>query len=117
MAHQDRNEFIFRVIVSLAKEYYYSKQIHYYSEELLRSVKGPELEDARCLLRMAFKEIAEHNSKQRTKITLLENLRYTTKYMQSTLFSGVNIPLRRIEKLIDDNPDKASYEIARMLNA
>lgn len=115
MTREQKQENTFWVVKWFAKHYYSEKKVHYYKEELLRNTSGTGLEDANCLIRMAFKEIDEHNSKLNTKISLLENLKYSPKYLQSSLFSGISIPFRKIETLIDENPDKQTYEIFRML--
>ncbi len=93
-----------------------SNQMTYIDEnEFFRRVKHPELEDARCLYRMILKLIEEHNSKIKAKRTLLSNLKYSNKWMESRVFSGFRIPLKKIDELIKENPEKNSYEIYRML--
>lgn len=76
--------------------------------------KHPDLSDARCLFRMILKEVENHNSKIQSKRTLLTNLKYKPKYLSSSIFAGLKVPVKEIEKLIDANPDKSPYECYRL---
>lgn len=115
MTKEQKEDLTFRVVISFTTRHYSERKVHYYKDELLRNTGGSGLEDANCLLRIAFKEIDEHNSKMNAKISLLEKMKYTPKYLQSNLFSGISIPFKKIDKLIEENPDKDYYAIYRIL--
>jgi len=114
-----KDEKRFYIIRAFAKEYCSEKKVfHLYAkEDLLKRVAAPGLEDAKCLLRMAFKEIDEYNANLSRKCTLIEKLKYNNKYLQSNLLAGISIPLRKIDQLIAENPDKEYYELYRMLSS
>jgi len=83
-----------------------------FNEEL----RDKELSDARVLLRMIFKEVDSHNSKIKSKLTLIENMNYKRNWINSKMFNEVSyIPIKLIDKLIEVNSDKDYYEIYRML--
>ena len=96
-----------------------SKRKSYVSEDhfrrLLDELKDQELSDARCLFRMIVKEVDQHNTKITTKITLLQNLKFARNWSSSKVFSGMNIPNRVIDNLIEKYPDKEEYQIFRAL--
>ncbi len=96
-----------------------SKRKAYVSEDhfrrLLDELKDQELSDARCLFRMIVKEVDQHNTKITTKITLLQNLKFARNWSSSKVFSGMNIPNRVIDNLIEKSPDKEEYQIFRAL--
>jgi len=78
-------------------------------------LRDKELSDARVLLKMIFKEVDSHNSKIKSKLTLLENMNYKRDWIKSKAFNEVGyIPIKQIDKLIDDNPDKDYYDIYRI---
>jgi len=54
---------------------------------------------------------AKNNAALKTKETLLRNLRYSRNWLSSKLFSGLNIPYRKIDELIAANPDADYYAI------
>ena len=115
MTTEQKQEMTVNVIIAYAKHIYYERKVNSNLDETLRRVTQPGLEDAQCLIRLAVKEMNAHNAKMDTKISLLEKLRRSDKYLQSNLFAGISIPVRKIEKLIDEFPDKGYYEIYRML--
>lgn len=115
MTREQKEDLTFRVVISFSRRHFENRKVYYHTEEILRKLEYPGLEDAHCLLRMAIKEIEAHNSKMSAKISLLEKMRYTPKYLQSNLFSDVSIPLKKIDKLIEENPDKDYYQIFQML--
>lgn len=82
--------------------------------EFYRRINHPDLSDARCLYRMIIKEVESHNSKIQSKRTLLDNMRYKVRYLSSSIFSGLKVPVKELEKLIVDNPDKSPYECYRI---
>jgi hypothetical protein len=83
-----------------------------FNEEL----RDKDFSDARVLLKMIFKEVDSHNSKIKSKLTLLENMNYKRDWLKSKVFNEVSsIPIKQIDKLIEDNPDKDYYEIYRIL--
>lgn len=74
------------------------------------------LGDAQVLFKMMLKEINNHNAKIQKKKTLLDNLRWKgINTFRSKVFSGLSLPLKTIDKLIKENPDKDSYEIYKLL--
>lgn len=79
-------------------------------------LKHKDLADARCLLRMIFKEVDSYNAKIKAKVTLLENLKYKRKWETSACFHGLSIPWRKLDDLISENPSKEVYEIYKLLN-
>jgi len=82
---------------------------------LLDELKDQELSDSRCLFRMIIKEVDQHNTKIATKITLLHNLKFARNWSSSKVFSGMSIPNRAIDNLIEKYPDKDDYQIFRAL--
>jgi hypothetical protein len=84
-------------------------------EEFFRAIRHPALSDAQCLFRLIIKEVEHHNSKLQTKKALLNNLKYSSRYLSSKVFSGLNIPTRQIDELITKFPDKRAYDIYRMV--
>jgi len=96
----EKDEIRFRVARCIAKDELNSRRSFFNAEESMDRLKGADLEDARCLLRMIVREVEAHNTAIRTKITLFDNLRYSSKWLSSKLFSGLNIPYRKIDELI-----------------
>ena len=82
----------------------------------MSELKAAELSDARCLIRMVKKEVDEYNKVLKTKQKLLKNYNYKANYMQSSLFAGLPIPIQKIKKLIEEHPDKTSYDIYRLID-
>ncbi len=82
---------------------------------LVEELSDMDLADARVLLRMIFHEVENHNSKIKTKITLIEKMVYKRNWLSSSCFSGLSIPYRKIEEIITSNPGKDVYEIFKLL--
>lgn len=83
--------------------------------EFFKRCNHPDLSDARCLYRMILKEVESHNSKIQSKRNLLDNLKYKPKYLSSSIFSGLKVPIKELEKLVSENTDKTPYECYRLL--
>jgi len=115
MTADQKDEIRFRVARCLAKDELTNRRAFIDIDYGIRGLKGPDLEDARCLFRMIVKEVETHNSAIRTKITLFDNLRYSSKWLSSKLFSGLNIPYRKIDELITANPEADYYEIYKKM--
>ncbi len=65
---------------------------------------------------LLLKEVDNYNAKIQKKQTLLTNLRWKgVKTFRSKVFSGLSLPLRTIDKLIKENPEKDWYEIYKLL--
>lgn len=111
MTTDQKDEIRFRVARIIAKDELGNQRAYFDADNNLNRLKGPDLEDARCLLRMVVKEIEAHNVAIKTRITLLDNLRYSSKWLSSKLFSGLNIPYRKIDELIVANPEADYYAI------
>ena len=73
----------------------------------------PDLSDARCLYRMIIKEVDTHNAKIQARRTLLDNMRYKPKYLSSSVFAGLKVPIAEMEKYISENPERSSYDCYR----
>ena len=92
------------------------KAIIWDEKRLWQQLNRTGLDDAQVLFRMMLKEVSNHNAKIQKKQTLLDNLRYKgISTFKSKVFSGLSVPLRTIDKLIKENPDKDSYEIFKLL--
>jgi len=115
MTREDRDRKQFEVARYWADDELSNQRVYIAGDNFLEKTNHRDLLDARCLYRMILKEIEEHNSKVKTKQTLRQNLRYSSKWQSSKVFSGMSIPIKQIDKLINDNPDKNSYELYRML--
>lgn len=115
MTTEQKDEIRFRVARCMAKDELSNRRAYFDADYSLERLKGPDLEDARCLIRMIVKEVEAHNTAIRTKITLFDNLRYSSKWLSSKLFSGLNIPYRKIDEIITANPDVDYYEIYKKL--
>ncbi|OFX52327.1 MAG: hypothetical protein A2066_00095 [Bacteroidetes bacterium GWB2_41_8] len=111
MTTDQKDELCFRVARIIAKDELSNQRAYFDADNNLNRLKGPDLEDARCLLRMVVKEVEAHNAAIKTKITLLDNLRYSSKWFSSKLFSGLNIPYRKINETIAANPEADYYAI------
>jgi len=111
MTTDQRDELLFRVARIIAKDELGNQRAYIDADYNMKGLKGPDLEDARCLLRMIVKEVEANNAAIKTKITLLDNLRYSSKWISSKLFSGLNIPYRKIKETIAANPDADYYAI------
>jgi len=121
MTPEQKSQKLFVVAKYWATEELEKQKTSIGGEYSLERMQHNDLSDARCLLRMILKIIEEHNIRLNTKITLLRNLQYPrdwqspVKWQSSKVFSGMKLPIKQIEKLINDNPDKDYYEIYRML--
>jgi hypothetical protein len=119
MNTEQKDNFRFRVVKYWASEEI-GKRRSWVDPERYRNLqnelKDKDLADARCLLKMIFKEVDAHNAKIKTKITLLDKMDYKRNWLSSTCFSGLSIPLRKIDDLITNNPGKEVYEIVKLLN-
>jgi len=76
-------------------------------ERLLSDFQDSELSDARCLVRMLKKEVDEFNAKIKAKRKLLSRANSIT----SSVFTGMPVPIAKIKKLMEENPEKSAYEI------
>ena len=81
----------------------------------LDELKDKDLADARCLLRLILKEVDQHNSNIKTKMTLLDKMRYKHNWEDSKVFTGMSIPLKKIDGLIGNNPGLECDEILKLL--
>lgn len=112
MTTEQKDEIRFRVAKCLATDELNNRRAYFDADyNMERLLKGPDLEDARCLLRMIVKEVEAHNEALKTKETLLRNLRYSRTWLSSKLFSGMNIPYRKIDEYIAANPEADYYAI------
>ena len=116
MEQQVNAEKKFDVIKWWTNDYLSMKKVSFVPEYLLSELKAPELSDARCLVRMIKKEVDEYNAKLKTKQKLLKNYHYKKNYMESSLFAGLPIPILKIQKLIEEHPNKTAYEIFRLIS-
>ena len=119
MNTEQKKEFIFHVVKYWASSQIQNKRSWVNPERydtLQNELKHEELSDARCLLRMIFKEVDSYNTKIKAKVTLLENLKYKRNWEESSCFNGLKIPWKKIDELITNNPGKEVYEIFRLLN-
>jgi len=112
MTNDDLDYKIYNVCKSIAMEKIEKERVYWNSEDLFKRLEYKTgLEDARALLRVFEKEIAEHNSKLKSARPKIENLNYrTTKISNVTAFRSFNF--NKIKQAILDNPDKPTYEIA-----
>jgi hypothetical protein len=78
-----------------------SNSLCYLDEDyFFRMCKNPDLSVSRVLFSLIKKDIAEINSKTKSRRTLLRNMKYSAKYLTSSVFDGMQIPAVQIEKLI-----------------
>ena len=111
MTNEDLEYKIYNVCKSIAKANIEKERVYWNSEELFRRIDKKGLKDARTLLRVFEREIADHNTKLKSARAKIENLNYrTTKISKVTAFRSFNIS--KIKQAILDNPDKPTYEIA-----
>ena len=115
MNTEEKEQRIFQAVKCWTDNTLSNQKCHLDQEEFFRRCDHPDLADARGLYRMILKEVESHNSKIQAKRTLLHNLRYKPKYLSSSIFSGMKIPLKDLEKLIVENEDKSPYECFRLL--
>ena len=113
MDAQEKQHKIFQAVKYWADNALSNQKAYLYEEDFYRRCSHPDLSDARCLYRMIVKEVEAHNSKIQAKRTLLDNMRYKPKYLGSSIFSGLKVPVKEIEKFISENPDKSSYDCYR----
>jgi len=92
MTTEQKDEIRFRIAKCYASDELSKRRAFFDANYSMERLKGPDLEDARCLLRMIVKEVEAHNAALKTKETLLRNLRYSRTWLSSKLFSGLNIP-------------------------
>lgn len=105
-----KDEVRFWVAKSLAKDKLSNRRGYFDDQHVLDRLRDPDLEDARCLVRMIKKEVAAHNAAIETKRSMIENLRYKQGWRDSKLFPK-DIPWRQIDKLIDEHPDWDYFKI------
>lgn len=110
-----KDELRFLIARSFASSELDNRHCNFSPAYIFDQLRDKDLEDARCLLRMITKEVEAHNSAIRAKLTLLRNLRYSSKWILSKLFSGLNIPYRKIDEMIAANPDTDYYEIYKKM--
>jgi len=118
---EEKEVFQFRVVKQWADDELWKRrtpftETGYLYTELINQLNDRELSDAKCLARILLKECESHNAKIATKRTILKNLRFSKNWMSSKVFSGMNLPLRAIDKLISENPEMSHYEIYKLLN-
>ena len=87
MNTEQKDIFRFRVVKYWASEEI-GKRRSWVDPERYRNLqdelKDKDLADARCLLKMIFKEVDAHNAKIKTKITLLDKMDYKRNWLSST---------------------------------
>ena len=115
MNTEEKNQRQFKAVKYWADNNLSNQKCYLDQEEFFRRCIHPDLSDARCLYRMILKEVEAHNSKIETRRTLLNNMRYKSAYLSSSVFKGMDIPLKKLDSLITDNPDKNPYECYRLL--
>jgi hypothetical protein len=70
-----------------------------------------DLEEIRVVTGLLQRLIEDRNSKIQVRTTKLENLRFGDRWLESTLWNGINIPYREIERKIAEYPDMDEYDI------
>jgi len=90
-----------------ADAYLSNKMTSIDAEYLLSQLKDPDLSDARCLVRILKKEVDEFNAKIKAKRKLLSRANSVT----SSVFAGIPVPIAKIKKLMEENPEKSAHEI------
>ena len=118
MNTEQKKEFIFHVVKYWASAQIQNKKSWVNPERydnFQQELKHDELADARCLLRMIFKEVDLYNAKIKAKVTLLENLKFKRNWEDSSCFNGLKIPWKKIDQLIAENPTMEVYQIYRLL--
>lgn len=70
-------------------------------------------EEIVILTRLAHKLVGEHNTKIQAHRTKLDHLRFGSKWRDSALWNGINLPWREIEKRVAENPDMDHRDISR----
>lgn len=106
-----KDEVRFWVAKYLVKDKLNNRRGYFDYQSALDRLRDPDLDDARCLVRMIKKEVDAHNAAINTKLTLVDNLRYTSKWRDSKFFSGKDIPWKQIDKLIEEHPDWDYFKI------
>ena len=118
MTTEQKDEFRFRIVKywaseEISKRKSYATNERYFS--LNADLKDKELADARTLLKLMFQEVENHNAKIKSKLTLLNNLNYKRNWLSSNCFSGLSIPLKRIDEFVTANPEMEVYQIVKLL--
>jgi hypothetical protein len=70
-----------------------------------------DLEEITVVTGLLQRLIGERNSKIQAHRTKLENLRFGSRWLESTLWNGINMPYMEIERKISENPYMDGYEI------
>lgn len=105
----------FHIVKSYVNRKLSEKRAHICERDLRKSIHNVGL-NAKVLADLLVKEINEHNSKIDATRTRLDKLKYTNhKVYQSKLIVGHNVPYRKIDQLITENPDSDWYDLYRML--
>lgn len=115
MTSEERQYRVFTVAKFLASDYFAHQKCYVSGNDILDQCQHADLSDARVLYRMFLKEIAEFNSKIKSKITLLDKMKYKSDYLSSVIFKESKPPVKAIEKIISENPEKTPYECYRLL--
>jgi len=111
-----KDELTFRVIRLLVSDRLEKRIAYFDDKNNFERLADPDLEDARCLVRMIKKEVEAHNATIKSKQTLVKNFRYASKWRESKLFEGMASQIKKIEKLIEENPDVDYYQIYMKFN-
>ena len=77
MTTEQKDEIRFLIAKCFASDELSRRRAFFDEDYSMERLKGQDLEDARCLLRMIVKEVEAHNAALRSKQTLLRNLRYS----------------------------------------
>jgi len=85
MTTEQKDELRFSVARHWACDKIDKQRCNYSPDYTLELLNHKGLEDARCLVRMIVKEVESHNSAIKSKQTLLRNLRYSRKWLSSSL--------------------------------
>lgn len=115
MEKKSEIELQFGVIKYWVNDYFEQQICYFFPDQILPTMENPDLSDARCLIRMVKKEVDNFNSQIRKKQKLLKNLQFKANYLSSNIFTGISIPVPKIQRLIKGNPDKSAFDIYQML--
>jgi hypothetical protein len=83
----------------------------YYLDALEKELRKAKRSNELILFNFFRKQIEETNSQIRATQTRLNNLRYSGKWRTSSLFKGLQINYREIERLIKEQPEAEPYDI------
>ncbi|MFT7283312.1 hypothetical protein [Nonlabens sp.] len=101
----------FQIVKAYCKNYIGKKTAHLWERDLDKAVEHLG-QTGMVLANLLKKEIKEHNSKIYATGTRIDNLKYKNhKSYQSSLIKGNNIPYKKIDALLKDNPDKDWYDL------